>query len=537
MLAVTSSGALYTWGRGDRGQLGLGDTESYKQAVRVLGPVDAFLPATTTPLLPPSSEGGAGVGADADGDAAAHGDASAAAALPPHARVVAVEAGVSQSACVTADGRLWVWGKMQATTAKPGSERKAAILLGVPASAASAAASGGGGVAGDGVSVGAPGDVAAQPAAAASASIDPAQRSRPLQGQREAEERAAAYAPGPDELVGVAEDQLLPRPVFFADELLPLPGAGDAPPGEGSSSAPLEPLAPDTLLTRGVVMGAGLGPAWEPPAVAVGAGAAAGDSALQPAQPPPSSPQQPHAPSPHYPPRGRRVVGLTLGHAHASFVTDDGRLWMTGMRGRGRLFDDSGEVVAQAAAAAATAAAAGGDGTTAAAGPGRPAPPQAPLLSRRHPVRGAGTAGGGLSTSGVPVHELTVALRPVEVPLGPLAGRRVVRLRSSMHHSYALTDDGALWRWGWAGIVLPVREGELAAPEEEGETQGGAGAVEPGSAAAAAPPRVHRRLAVADVRFGYAHAMLLAAHPPPPAGPQGSPLQQQHQVGADGSLR
>ena len=68
------SGALYSWGRGDRGQLGQGDRESYTQAIRVCG-------GSPTPLL--------------------------------GAAVVSVCAGVSQSVVVTADGGLWVWGKMQ----------------------------------------------------------------------------------------------------------------------------------------------------------------------------------------------------------------------------------------------------------------------------------------------------------------------------------------------------------------------------------------------------------------------------------------
>jgi hypothetical protein len=43
VLAVTQLGTLYAWGRGDRGQLGVGDKDSYMSPVRVLGPDDAFL--------------------------------------------------------------------------------------------------------------------------------------------------------------------------------------------------------------------------------------------------------------------------------------------------------------------------------------------------------------------------------------------------------------------------------------------------------------------------------------------------------------
>lgn len=70
-LAVTRSGALYGWGRNDRGQSGIGDTDPYKQPSRVLGPREVFL-----------EEG-----------------------------VVAVASSWAHGACVTNWGRLYVWGK------------------------------------------------------------------------------------------------------------------------------------------------------------------------------------------------------------------------------------------------------------------------------------------------------------------------------------------------------------------------------------------------------------------------------------------
>lgn len=72
-LALSDEGQLFAWGRGHRGQLGLGDTHAYQEA----------LPLSTTgsPLF--------------------------------DRRVVQFDAGFSHSAAVTDDGQAWVWGKMQ----------------------------------------------------------------------------------------------------------------------------------------------------------------------------------------------------------------------------------------------------------------------------------------------------------------------------------------------------------------------------------------------------------------------------------------
>ena len=74
VLAVTDQGSLYSWGRGDRGQLGHGDKAAYSSAVRILGGHSAEM---------------------------------------LDVRFVAVAAGVSHSAAVDETGALWVWGKMQ----------------------------------------------------------------------------------------------------------------------------------------------------------------------------------------------------------------------------------------------------------------------------------------------------------------------------------------------------------------------------------------------------------------------------------------
>ncbi len=49
-------------------------------------------------------------------------------------------------------------------------------------------------------------------------------------------------------------------------------------------------------------------------------------------------------------------------------------------------------------------------------------------------------------------------VEPLRIPPGPLAGRRVIKLRSSLHHSYAVTDTGEVFRFGWRGIVLPLQQ-------------------------------------------------------------------------------
>ena len=88
---------------------------------------------------------------------------------------------------------------------------------------------------------------------------------------------------------------------------------------------------------------------------------------------------------------------------------------------------------------------------------------------------------------------------PLAIPPGPLAGRAVVALRASLHHSYALTAEGALFRWGWRGRVQRVLGPGQAWPEERGEERRGGG----GGGGAGEP------LAFADAQFGFAHAACL----------------------------
>jgi len=144
--------------------------------------------------------------------------------------------------------------------------------------------------------------------------------------------------------------------------------------------------------------------------------------------------------------RRRRVLAVSAGAAHASLLTDDGRLWMVGARGRGAQLDFS-------------------------SGPGED--PTAP-----HPPEG------------------TAQIAPLPVLPGPLAGAAVVALRSSLHHSYALTAEGHLFRWGWRGRVQRFLGAGAPWPPERGAlvegTLGGEGG-----------------LAFAECAFGFAHAACL----------------------------
>jgi hypothetical protein len=150
----------------------------------------------------------------------------------------------------------------------------------------------------------------------------------------------------------------------------------------------------------------------------------------------------------------RKVVAVSMGQAHATILTADGRLWMTGLRGRGRLYDDSDLLAAAAGDAAGEPA-------------GLPSAQEASAAAAAAPA-----------SEEVPLPETYMQTTPLYIPPGPLAGKRVLRLRSGLHHSFAVTADGEVYRWGWKGIVHAV-------PELAG-------------------------LRVADVHYGYCHAVVLA---------------------------
>jgi hypothetical protein len=114
-----------------------------------------------------------------------------------------------------------------------------------------------------------------------------------------------------------------------------------------------------------------------------------------------------------------------------------------------------------------------------------------------------GSVGPGADPTAPHPHEGAAQVAPLAIPPGPLAGRAVVALRASLHHSYALTAEGALFRWGWRGRVQRVLGPGQAWPEERGEVRRGGGEEGGGGGGGAG------ELAFADARFGFAHAACL----------------------------
>ena len=276
--------------------------------------------------------------------------------------------------------------------------------------------------------------VAVEAGTSASAALDEAGRLW-VWGKMQSLEEGAARGDG-----RLRKDQLLPRRVAFEDEC----GAGEGGGAEGGG---------------GSSGSSGGGSAWqsEPRLRADSLPPGALPIAIPDAPPPP--PAAGSAP--------RRVVAVTAGQAHFSLLTDDGRLWMLGMRGRGLQLDDS----------------AGAPGGEAGAGAGAEAEEWLP--------------------------ETHVQSSPLEVQPGLLRGQRVVALRSSLHHSYALTAEGRAYRWGWRGRVEafdPRRGlgGQQAATAAAAEGAGGGGGAEGAEAALAAPVP-----ALLDLAFGYSHGVAI----------------------------
>jgi len=149
-----------------------------------------------------------------------------------------------------------------------------------------------------------------------------------------------------------------------------------------------------------------------------------------------------------FPDPDTRAVDVTLGQAHTSFLAADGSLWMTGLRGRGVLKDDTSAAACVAALRTAASTGMGADGT--------PLPAQRAALAGVLADAMAEAAASAPPTA--PLPELLTQVTPLPIAPGPLAGRTIVALRSSLHHSYAITDDGLVFRWGWAGVVAPVLE-------------------------------------------------------------------------------
>ena len=106
--------------------------------------------------------------------------------------------------------------------------------------------------------------------------------------------------------------------------------------------------------------------------------------------------------------RKRKVSAVSISQAHTSILTDDGRMWQIGLRGRGILFD-----------------------TESSESPD----PQLP--------------------------EVYSQTSPLEIDAGPLKSLSVIALRSGLHHTLALTECGRVFRWGWKGVVRELTSEEL----------------------------------------------------------------------------
>jgi alpha-tubulin suppressor-like RCC1 family protein len=276
-LAVTNTGNLYSWGRGDRGQLGHAQSAAHLfKAVCVMGPSFTW--------------------------AGGH-------------RIVAAQAGASQSAAIDIDGRLWVWGKMNSLEQKEA--RADGYLM-----------------------------------------------------RDQIEPRLVTF---PDEEIdGIVTNQLIDNSASDINVLkkcLEDRDVGNVLTLEQERMLPV--VRADTLRSgKGVVMG-------------VNNDIANGK-------------------------RKRKVSAVSISQAHTSILTDDGRMWQIGLRGRGILFD-----------------------TESSESPD----PQLP--------------------------EVYSQTSPLEIDAGPLKSLSVIALRSGLHHTLALTECGRVFRWGWKGVVRELTSEEL----------------------------------------------------------------------------
>lgn len=415
-LAVTDRGWLYAWGRGDRGQLGLGDTDHCKIAIRVLGPQQSFVD------------------------------------LP----FVAVAAGISQSTAIDVYGRLWVWGKMaslQHKQARSGGfvmedqllPRRLQFADEVEVEGAAASADDAGAVAA-GSNVVDPMSVLSSvlPSLNVAVLLDHAQLQPAETHAATAASPAPSNASTPPSSTATTDSTAKHTVVITRGDSVPSPGVLMMTSSSGSSSVPAAGDADDADPTA--VPALGTSPNYS--------SSTSGSSLpLQPGQ-------------------KRRVVAVTHGQAHTSILTDDGRLWMTGLRGRGIHYDDSEYGVAPLPVGHA------GAREAQAANLGLSAAPGAPSHS-------AAASSSALSTD-PHLPEVYMQVEPLEIPAGALAGHRVVKLRSSLHHSFAITDGGLVFRWGWRGIVQQVDE--LCG------------------------------IGIYDLNFGYCHTVLVAEQRGPSAG-------------------
>ena len=176
-----------------------------------------------------------------------------------------------------------------------------------------------------------------------------------------------------------------------------------------------------------------------------------------------------------------RAVKIACGQAHTAILSEDGSVWMLGMRGRGLLFDNTAQpefldatgtiVSPPGAAVGSSQAGSGGDfqgGATSNDARGSGVLAQATSFAGVHDV--------ALTNDPRLVPETDIVVHPQQMPPMPWQdgglrtdySRKVVSLACGLHHSYAVLRSGEVWRWGWGGVpelVAPIAEAGVRAKE------------------------------------------------------------------------
>lgn len=223
----------------------------------------------------------------------------------------------------------------------------------------------------------------------------------------------------------------------------------------------------------------------------------------------------------------RKVVAVTHGQAHTSILCNDGSIWMIGLRGRGILYDDSDTIKVPLPVGC----------THEPENIGGPTLIIPSTTTEANNNRTKGTINNTDSTTessssssstftNIPVPEVRIEVDPYLITnLGPLEGKIIIKLRSSLHHSYAITNTGEVYRWGWKGIVLPVKylETETVTTDDNNSNNNNGKfpkdtsipndpetTVRSTRMMTVPPPSSTKVLIPHELAFGYAHTIVLA---------------------------
>ena len=356
--AISNTGSVYTWGRGDRGQCGHGDNAHYKYAMRVSGPNDDWLFTESTNDTNIEN------------------------------KFIAVSCGHAITTAINAKGELWIWGKM------------ASIL--------------------------------------------------------------------PKKSIGdgeIMQDQIKPRKITFPDEeeiennitINNTENENKPNLNHNTENISFQQIlqerniikigdysdsitSTNTILTRADTLVTGI-----------------------------RIPYHTVVTESNVPKEKRKVVAITHGQAHTSILCNDGSIWMIGLRGRGILYDDSDQssknihiplpigIPEPENIGGPTLIVPSSEKTTTTKG-------NQPTTDTLQPPSLSSSS----SSTSIPIPEVRIEVNPYRIEnLGPLQGKTIVKLRSSLHHSYAITDNGEVYRWGWKGIVLPVNYLEINSTNDD----------------------------------------------------------------------